>query len=142
MDTSQLRALPPKHGDLGRTAWVIFSAAFLASSGADRPAAASDLRVAAYEGGQIADGGGVPCSAGAPFWAPPAATAAELPWRSVWLGHFSGGRPYQDAFGLTLVDWLDEKVCFPSQGACHSWVNNLRRAYHRPEGYLTCLLLR
>src|ERR1700724_2508292 len=34
---------------------------------------------------------GVPCSIGAPFWAPPMATAAVLPWRSVWLGHFSGG---------------------------------------------------
>ncbi len=86
--------------------------------------------------------GGIPCSVGAPFWAPPAATAAELPWPSVWLGHFSGGRPYQDAFGLTLVDWLDEKVCFPSRSACNAWVKNLRRAYRRPEGYWTCLLIR
>jgi hypothetical protein len=85
---------------------------------------------------------GVPCSVGAPFWAPPEATAADLPWRSVWLGHFSGGRPYADGYGLTLVDWKDEKVCFPSRQQCQAWVRGLRRAYHRPEGYWTCLLLR
>jgi len=85
---------------------------------------------------------GVPCSAGAPFWAPPAATAAVLPWPSVWLGHFSGGRPYTDAYGQTLVDWRDEKHCFPSRRLCNTWIGDLRRAYHRPEGYWTCLLLR
>jgi len=85
---------------------------------------------------------GVPCSVGAPFWAPPAATAAVLPWPSVWLGHFSGGRPYSDGFGQTLVDWRDEKVCFPSRRECQAWIRDLRQAYHRPEGYWTCLLLR
>jgi hypothetical protein len=86
---------------------------------------------------------GIPCSAGAPFWAPPAATAEELPWPSVWLGHFSGGRPYWDPYyDLTLIDWLDLKVCFPARRACEAWVNGLRRAYHQPEGYWTCLLLR
>jgi hypothetical protein len=107
-------------------------------------------RAACEEGGisppakrQIADFGGVRCSLGAPFWEPLAATAEELPWRSVWLGHFSGGRPYQDPyFGLTLIDWLDMKVCFPDRPACEAWVKGLRRAYHRPEGYWTCLLLR
>src|SRR5438105_3559943 len=91
---------------------------------------------------QVTDYGGIPCSIGVPFWAPPAATADELPWRSVWLGHFSGGRPYKDVTGLTLVDWLDEKVCFPSRRPCQDWIARLRRAYHRPEGYWTCLLLR
>ncbi len=85
---------------------------------------------------------GVPCSAGAPFWAPPAATAAILPWPSVWLGHFSGGRPYTDRLGQTLVEWRDEKVCFPLRQQCQAWVRALRRAYHRPEGYWTCLILR
>jgi hypothetical protein len=141
MDISQVQALPRKRGSLEFTAGIIFSAAFLASSGVSG-AADSDLRFPVPDTGQIVAGAGVPCSAGAPFWAPPAATADELPWRSVWLGHFSGGRPYQDAFGLTLVDWLDEKVCFPSQGACRAWVSHLRRAYHRPEGYWTCLVIR
>ncbi|MGH6834053.1 MAG: hypothetical protein ACREC9_00565 [Methylocella sp.] len=86
---------------------------------------------------------GVACSVGAPFWAPPAATAEDLPWASVWLGHFSGGRPYKDArYGLTLIDWLDLKVCFPTRRGCQAWTARLRRAYHRPEGYWTCLLLR
>jgi hypothetical protein len=61
---------------------------------------------------------GVPCSAGAPFWAPLVATAAVLPWPSVWLGHFSGGRPYVGGNGQTLVDWQDAKVCFPSRHQC------------------------
>ena len=85
---------------------------------------------------------GVPCSIGAPFWAPPMATAAVLPWRSVWLGHFSGGRPYAAGNGQTLIDWRDEKVCFPARQQCQAWIRSLRRAYHRPEGYWTCLLLR
>jgi hypothetical protein len=91
----------------------------------------------------IVDFSGIPCTAGAAFRQPLAATAEELPWRSVWLGHFSGGRPYKDPyFGLTFIDWLDLKVCFPERRACEAWVRDLRGAYHRPEGYWTCLLLR
>ncbi|HEX3496112.1 MAG TPA: hypothetical protein VHT02_02895 [Methylocella sp.] len=85
---------------------------------------------------------GVPCSIGAPFWEPPAATAEDLPWASVWLGHFSGGRHFKDAIGQTFIDWRDDKVCFPSRHKCQAWIASLRRAYHRPEGYWTCLLLR
>ncbi len=85
---------------------------------------------------------GVPCSAGAPFWAPPLPTAGDLPWRSVWLGHFSGGRPYLDCCGVKLVDWRDEKVCFPARRACQVWIKEMRRHYHQPEGYWTCLILR
>jgi hypothetical protein len=92
--------------------------------------------------GEYPENTGVPCSAGAPFWAPLAATAAVLPWPSVWLGHFSGGRPYTDGTGRRLVDWRDEKLCFPARQQCQAWVRGLRRAYHRPEGYWTCLLLR
>lgn len=69
-------------------------------------------------------------------------TAAILPWRSVWLGHFSGGRPFADGFGRTLIDWRDEKVCFASQARCRAWIEGLRHAYHDPEGYWTCLVLR
>ncbi|HET6377681.1 MAG TPA: hypothetical protein VFG05_05160 [Methylocella sp.] len=85
---------------------------------------------------------GVPCNAGAPFWAPIRATAAMLPWQSVWLGHFSGGRPYPAGNGVTLIDWRDEKFCFPSRRACDRWIADLRQAYHDPEGYWTCLVLR
>jgi hypothetical protein len=85
---------------------------------------------------------GVACQVGAPFWAPPAATAEDLPWASVWLGHFSGGRHFKDGNGQTFIDWRDDKVCFPSRQKCQAWIAGLRRAYHRPEGYWTCLLLR
>ncbi|MGH6846141.1 MAG: hypothetical protein ACREC0_01500 [Methylocella sp.] len=85
---------------------------------------------------------GVPCSIGAPFWAPPAATAEDLPWASVWLGHFSGGRHFKDGNGQTFIDWRDDKLCFPSRQKCQAWIAGARRAYHRPEGYWTCLLLR
>ncbi|MGQ0446337.1 MAG: hypothetical protein ACT4O2_14740 [Beijerinckiaceae bacterium] len=85
---------------------------------------------------------GVACQVGAPFWAPPAATAEELPWASVWLGHFSGGRQFENLNGQTFVDWRDDKVCFPSRQECMAWIALLRRAYHHPEGFWTCLLLR
>ena len=85
---------------------------------------------------------GVACSIGAPLWAPPAVTAEDLPWASVWLGHFSGGRRFDDGNGQTFVDWRDEKVCFPSRQTCLAWIAGLRRAYRRPEGFWTCLLLR
>lgn len=85
---------------------------------------------------------GVPCSIGQPFWEPSDITAEELPWRSVWFGHFSGGRPFVDPYGRTMIDWRDEKICFSSKSLCQSWVKALRSAYHRPEGYWTCLMLR
>ncbi len=119
---------------------IVFCAALLALPGVSC-AADSYMVGPAPEAAVIAEGG-IPCSAGAPFWSPPKATATELPWPFVWLGHFSGGRPYKDASGLTLVEWLDKKVCFPSRRACSAWVSDLRCAYHRPEGYWTCLLIR
>ncbi|SFK39424.1 hypothetical protein [Methylocapsa palsarum] len=85
---------------------------------------------------------GVPCSIGQPFWEPSEITAEELPWRSVWYGHFSGGRPFVDPYGRSWTDWRDEKICFSSKSLCQSWVKALRGAYHRPEGYFTCLMLR
>jgi hypothetical protein len=121
---------------------IVFSALCLTICGVSR-AADSDREFSYPATGPAADFAGIPCSAGAPFWAPPAATAEELPWRSVWLGHFSGGRPFEDPYyGLTLIDWLDVKVCFPARRACEAWVKRLRSAFHRPEGYWTCLLLR
>lgn len=85
---------------------------------------------------------GVACSVGAPFWAPPTATAEDLPWASVWYGHFSGGRRYKDGSGQTFIDWRDDKLCFPSRQKCQAWIAELRPAYRHPEGFWTCLLLR
>ncbi|MGH6867901.1 MAG: hypothetical protein ACREDA_03295, partial [Methylocella sp.] len=85
---------------------------------------------------------GAACSVGAPVFAPPAATAEDLPWASVWLGHFSGGRRFQDGYGQTFVDWRDDNLCFHSRQKCQAWIAELRRAYRHPEGYWTCLLLR
>ncbi len=85
---------------------------------------------------------GVVCQVGAPFWAPPAYTAEDLPWASVWLGHFSGGRRFEDGNETPFIDWRDDKFCFPSRQRCQAWIAGLRRAYRHPEGYSTCLLLR
>jgi hypothetical protein len=102
--------------------------------GAFSPALAADL------GGEPQ--GGVPCSIGQPFWVPSKATAETLPWSAVYLGHFSGGRPYLVPDGRTLVDWRDEYVCFPSSAQCRAWLRASYRTYHWPEGYRACLFLR
>ncbi|ACB96806.1 hypothetical protein [Beijerinckia indica] len=70
--------------------------------------------------------------------------AASLPWSDVWYGHFSGGRPsgVQDVVGREVVDWRDEHFCFPSKHSCNAYMTKMRRAFHRPEGYWTCLQLR
>ncbi|WP_026595470.1 hypothetical protein [Methyloferula stellata] len=65
----------------------------------------------------------------------------SLPWPSIWLGHFAGGRFVNTAYGRTL-DWYDEKVCFPSRAACNRWISGQRRALHHPEGDWTCLPIR
>jgi hypothetical protein len=109
---------------------LLFAAALLSFCGAGHAA-----------GGDPASFG-VACQIGAPVWAPPAATAEELPWASVWLGHFSGGRHFEDGNGQALIDWRDDKFCFPSRQKCQAWIAGLRRAYRRPEGFWTCLLLR
>ncbi|MDQ6704151.1 MAG: hypothetical protein M3Z96_14240 [Pseudomonadota bacterium] len=119
----------------------LFIAAFLSfcgvchaagsASGTARPAAWADPA-----------SGGAACSVGAPVWAPPAATAEDLPWTSVWLGHFSGGRRFEAGSGQIFIDWRDAKLCFPSRQECQAWITGLRRAYRRPEGFWTCLLLR
>ena len=102
------------------------------------PARAADFA----EGPPPAPYGGVACSIGQPFWVPLQATAETLPWPSVFLGHFSGGRPFLGPDGETLIDWRDEYVCFPSSGQCRAWVRESYRTHHRPEGYRACLLLR
>lgn len=119
-----------------------FAALALAASFAAcfAPARAADLA----EGAAAQDG--VPCSIGQPFWVPSQATAQELAetqgWPSVYYGHFSGGRPYVDAYGRTLVDWRDEHVCFQTSAQCSAWVSASHGAFHDPEGHRGCLLLR
>jgi hypothetical protein len=83
---------------------------------------------------------GVPCDVG---WASDAYKALPAWWTSAWLGHFSGGIAHYDREeGVVALIWGDEKRCFPSSGACYAWVATLRRKFHRPEGYWTCLPLR
>ena len=62
---------------------------------------------------------------------------------SIWLGHFTGGETaYTGPGGAVILDWRDEKLCFPSRRSCDRWIAGLRRDYHRPEGYFTCLTIR
>ncbi|MGH6813977.1 MAG: hypothetical protein ACREDM_17115 [Methylocella sp.] len=119
----------------------LFVAAFLSFCGAGQAAASASGTASPAAGGDPASVG-VACQVGAPVWAPPAATAEDLPWTSVWLGHFSGGRRFEAGNGQTLIDWRDDKLCFPSRQKCQAWIAGLRRAYRRPEGFWTCLLLR
>jgi hypothetical protein len=120
---------------------LLFIAAFLSFCAASR-AADSASGAGASAAGEDPASVGIACSIGAPFWAPPAATAEDLPWASVWLGHFSGGRRFAYGWGQTFIDWRDEKRCFPSRERCQTWIAGLRRSYHRPEGFWTCFLLR
>ena len=62
---------------------------------------------------------------------------------SVWLGHFSGGYSHYAGPGSAIVlDWRDEKLCFPGRRACDHYIQEMRRDYHRPEGEYTCLPIR
>ncbi len=120
---------------------LLFFAAFLSFCGADH-AAGSASDAASSAPGRNPASVGAACPVGTPVWAPPAATMEDLPWASIWLGHFSGGRHFEDGNGQTLVDWRDDKLCFPSRQTCQAWIAGLRRANRRPKGFWTCLLLR
>ena len=62
---------------------------------------------------------------------------------SVWLGHFAGGYShYLGEGGPIVLDWRDEKLCFPSDRSCKHYISEMRRDFHRPEGYFTCLPIR
>ena len=75
---------------------------------------------------------GVPCES-------PEAKAFD----SVWLGHFSGGYSHYIGVGGPIVlDWRDEKLCFPSRRTYDHYMTTMRRDFHRPEGYFTCLVIR
>ena len=120
---------------------LLFTAAFLSFCGAGHAAGLASGTASPAAWGDLASGGAA-CSVGAPVWSPPVATAEDLPWVSVWLGHFSGGRRFDDGNGQTFVDWRDDKLCFPSRQKCQAWIAGLRLAYRHPEGFWTCLPLR
>ena len=64
-------------------------------------------------------------------------------YESVWYGHFSGGYSHYLGPGESIVlDWRDEKLCFPTRGSCDRYMRVMRRDFHRPEGYFTCLPIR
>ena len=79
--------------------------------------------------------------------APEVGVACEDPvvqaFPSVWLGHFTGGYShYLGEGGAIVLDWRDEKLCFPSNRSCSHYIKEMRRDFHRPEGYFTCLPIR
>lgn len=104
-------------------------AALLGAAAWLAPAHAADLGVAP-PAPEVSDG--VPCQA-------PVVQSFD----SVWLGHFSGGYSHYLGPGESIVlDWRDEKLCFPSRVSCTRYVHEMRRDFHRPEGYFTCLPIR
>ena len=77
-------------------------------------------------------GEGVPC--GAPV-------VRSFP--SVWQGRFQGGYShYVGEGGPVVLDWRDERLCFPDRGSCRRHIADMRRDFHKPEGYFTCLPIR
>ena len=107
---------------------LMFVAGSIVATVGNAPAA--DLGVAV--GSLTADAAGVECESPA---------AAAFP--SVWLGHFTGGYSRDLGPGLPVVlDWRDEKLCFPSRRTCDRYIRIMRRDFHRPEGYFTCLPIR
>jgi hypothetical protein len=79
---------------------------------------------------------------GWPSDGPNCGVLAHVPMRDVWLGHFAGGRWVRDPFGAKWIDWRDDHVCFASLGGCQSWQKSMRAAFHRLEGYRTCVRIR
>ncbi len=72
-----------------------------------------------------------------------ACDASLLPWRSVWFGHFSGGRAdYVGGDPQIALVWKDEKLCFPSRQECLSWQKAQHQLFHQLQGYWTCLRIR
>ncbi|MGP8232912.1 MAG: hypothetical protein ACLQL2_09640 [Methylovirgula sp.] len=97
----------------------------------------------------LAFGAGGAQAAGTDIGRPPifgdgiACDARLLPWRSVWYGHFSGGiARYAPNSPSALVDWHDDKLCFPSRRECLHWQRAERRLYHEIKGDWACLPLR
>lgn len=96
-------------------------------------ACAAPVRAADLEGGAMA----------APLEGLPCESPEVHGFPSVWLGHFSGGYSHDLGPGQQIVlDYRDEKLCFPSQRSCNRYIAEMRRDFHRPEGYFTCLPIR
>ncbi len=111
-----------------RLVGVVGLAGAAVMSAAVAPARAADLGVAAPP--QVAEG--LPCDA-----------PEVQSYPTVWYGHFSGGYSHYLGPGQSIVlDWRDEKLCFPTHLSCDRYVHEMRRDFHRPEGYFTCLFIR
>ncbi len=94
-----------------------------------RPVAAADLDGAGFDG---------TVSQGASCDAP---EVQGFP--GVWRGHFTGGASAYPGPGSSIfLDWRDEKRCFASRRSCDRWIGEMRRDFHHPEGYYTCLAIR
>src|SRR6202045_5166304 len=74
---------------------LLFTTAFLSFCGAGHAAGLASGTASPAAWGDLASGGAA-CSVGAPVWSPTVETAEDLAWVSVWLGHFSGGRRFDD----------------------------------------------
>lgn len=62
---------------------------------------------------------------------------------AVWQGRFQGGYAhYVGEGGPVVLDWRQERLCFPDRGSCRRYIADMRRDFHRPEGYFTCLPIR
>lgn len=62
---------------------------------------------------------------------------------SVWQGRFQGGYShYVGEGGPVVLDWRDERLCFPDRGSCRHYIADMRRDFHKPEGFFTCLPIR
>jgi hypothetical protein len=119
---------------------VAFCAAFLASPGVSH-GADSHKNAPSADAGEPAQGGGISSvRPERPFGLRPPQRPQNLALRMARA--FLRRPPLYCRLWVILVDWLDDKVCFASRSECIAWVKTLRRSYHRPEGYWTCLLIR
>lgn len=74
---------------------------------------------------------------------PDCGVALDAPgWRSVWLGHFSGGNLRRMESGDRGVAWRDRYMCFPSRASCEAWQASMKRMWRQVDGYRTCLPIR
>jgi hypothetical protein len=127
-----INPMPDDYNSSWFSAWMnamrpslILASLVLAISAGAAQAAGSDI------GRPLIFGDGIACD------------ARLLSWRSVWYGHFSGGTArYAPNSPAALVDWHDDKLCFPSRRECLRWQKAERRHYHQIKGDWACLLLR
>ena len=98
--------------------------------GAAAPACAADLGIGPQRAPEATEG-------------VPSGSPVVQSFESVWQGHFTGGYSHYLGPGDSIVlDWRDEKLCFPTHRACDRYVHDMRRDFHRPEGYFSCFVIR